>query len=75
MDNRLFVNAVLWMLHSGARWSDLPEYYGRLTKHVGNNALLSNQIAPFRCKTKYPTSLSLWRPEFLLMASTKAPCD
>ncbi len=28
-DNRLFVNGVLWVLRSGARWSDLPERYGR----------------------------------------------
>jgi len=27
-DNRLFVNGVLWVLRSGARWYDLSERYG-----------------------------------------------
>lgn len=29
LDNRNFVNGVLWILRSGARWSDLPERYGK----------------------------------------------
>jgi transposase len=28
-DNRAFVNGVLWILRSGARWYDLPERYGK----------------------------------------------
>ena len=29
VDNHKFVNAVLWILRSEARWSDLPEFYGK----------------------------------------------
>ena len=29
VDNRAFVNGVLWILRSGARWEDLPERYGK----------------------------------------------
>jgi transposase len=27
-DNRRFLNALLWMARSGARWRDLPEQFG-----------------------------------------------
>lgn len=33
-DNRAFVNGVLWVLRSGARWSDLPSRYGENWKTV-----------------------------------------
>jgi len=29
-DNRRFLNAVLWMARSGAKWDYLPERYGRM---------------------------------------------
>ena len=34
LDNRAFVNGVLWVLRSGARWSDLPPRYGANWKTV-----------------------------------------
>ena len=28
VDNRKLLNGVLWIMHTGAPWRDLPEYYG-----------------------------------------------
>jgi transposase len=28
-DNRLFINAVLWILKTGVPWRDLPEHFGK----------------------------------------------
>lgn len=33
-DNRSFVNGFLWVLRSGARWSNLPERYGKYKKVI-----------------------------------------
>ena len=32
-DNRLFVNAVLYVLKTGIPWADLPERFGKPGKH------------------------------------------
>ena len=32
-DNRLFLNAVFWILRTGAPWRDLPPDYGDWKKH------------------------------------------
>lgn len=29
VDNRLFVDAILWMAGNAARWRDLPEVFGK----------------------------------------------
>ena len=33
-NNRTFINAVIWMARSGARWRDLPERFGKVSTIV-----------------------------------------
>ena len=33
-DNRNLLNGVLWIMHTGDPWRDLPEYYGSVANSV-----------------------------------------
>lgn len=38
-DNRKFINAIFWILRTGAPWCDLPPEYGRWDKGFGKEYL------------------------------------
>ena len=42
-DNRKLLNGVLWIMHTGAPWRDLPEYYGPWE----NREYIANRDADF----------------------------
>jgi transposase len=66
-DNRLFVNGVLWVLRSGARWHDLPERYGKwksLHKRFTRWAKAGVWERVFACLTADPDN------DYLMLDST-----
>jgi len=56
-NNRLFVEAVLWIARTGAPWRDLPKSIGRSTKSIGRStksierSIVSREADPKGCAT------------------------
>lgn len=44
-DNRIFVNACLWIIRTGAPWRDLPPQYGKLNAAVNANGMHSDLLS------------------------------
>lgn len=55
-DNRLFVNAVMWVLPSGARWPDLPERHGRFKAVQVRPQALHPRVACRRLGVHFPSA-------------------
>ena len=69
-NNRLFVDALLWMARSGARWRDLPERHGdhRAVKRRHCRWVERNALSGFLAALASDADL-----EWLLIDSTMVP--
>src|SRR5437870_5509880 len=66
-DNRVFVNGVLWVLRSGAHWSDLPERYG---KYKSVHKRFARWAASGVCERIFRTLTQDTQNEYLMIDST-----
>src|SRR4051812_15055310 len=66
-DHRAFVNGVLWVLRSGARWSDLPERYG---KHKSVHQRFSRGATSGVWDRVFPTLAKDKSDQYLMIDST-----
>ena len=54
-DNRMFVEAVLWIVRTGSPWRDLPDVFGDWSSAFRRN---SYPAVTFRCSESTPGSVA-----------------